>query len=204
MRYLAAIAVLLTVVAVAACGNQPPQLPRLASDAVILAFGDSLTYGTGVGVDASYPAVLEKLTGRTVINAGVPGEITADGVKRLPALLDEEHPDLLILCHGGNDLLRKLDRDQTIANLRTMILAARSRNIPVVLIAVPQPTLLLRESAEFYEQLAQEMQLPLEDDALARIESDDALKSDPIHPNANGYRELAGAINTLLQRSGAI
>ncbi len=206
MRHPARLALLLlTLLLLAACGHShPPQLAPLPANAVILAFGDSLTYSSGARDDESYPAQLERLIGRSVINAGVPGEITADGLRRLPGVLDEEQPALLILCHGGNDMLRKLDRQQTVANLRAMIELARSRNIQVVLVAVPQPTLLLRRPAEFYGELAEEMEVPLEDDALARIESDDALKSDPIHPNAAGYRALAEAIATLLRNSGAI
>lgn len=188
----------------AACAEPPPALAPLSSDATLLAFGDSLTYGSGAPQEASYPAVLAQMTGRTVINAGVPGELSRNGAQRLPDLLDEHRPDLLLLCHGGNDLLRRFPTEETVANLRRMIEAARSRGIQVVLISVPQPTLLRRRSADFYAELAAEYGVPVEDESLARIESDDDLKADPIHPNAAGYRRLAEAVQRLLQASGAI
>jgi len=97
--------ILLAGVLLAACSSQP-QLPKLTPDAAILAFGDSLTYGSGADRGESYPAVLSRLSGLEVINAGVPGEVTSQGVMRLPDLLDEHLPQLLFLCHGGNDLIQ--------------------------------------------------------------------------------------------------
>jgi lysophospholipase L1-like esterase len=186
----------------AAC-SAAPRLPAIPADGVILAFGDSLTYGTGAAGDQSYPADLARLSGHEVVNEGVPGETSAQGLARLPHVLDEVQPALLILCHGGNDMLRKLDPRQTEANLRAMIRAARQRGIPVVLIGVPKPGLLLG-TAEFYERIASDMHVPLEGGALATILRQGNLKSDYVHPNARGYRQLADAVYTLLKKDGAL
>ena len=187
-----------------ACTDSAPRLPRLAENAVILAFGDSITHGNGAQENKSYPAVLSRLTGHPVINAGVPGEVSAQGRERLPALLDRQRPDLLILCHGGNDFLRRINVDITRSNIEAMIEAAAQRNIPVILIGVPNLGLFFLDSAEFYSEIADKYKLAYEGDILPDVESDTALKSDQIHPNAAGYQRIAEAIDKLMTESGAL
>ena len=181
----------------------PPELEPLAADAVVLAFGDSLTFGTGAGTGESYPEVLSGLISRTVVKAGVPGEVSTDGRERLPALLDREQPALLLLCHGGNDQLQRLDPARLADNLRAMIREARDRNIAVVLIAVPAPGLSLRP-LPLYAGIADEFGLAADLETVADILGDRALKSDYIHPNAAGYRRLALAVADLLRAAGAV
>ena len=193
----------LTLALLTGCGGGTPPLTPLAPDAVILAFGDSLTHGSGAAREEAYPAILAQLTGREVVNRGVPGEVTAAGLARLPAVLDEVRPRLLILCHGGNDMLRKKGIGQATENIRQMVRMARERGVEVALIGVPAPGLLLG-TAEFYEPLAEELAAPIEAEALAEILSDRDLKSDTIHPNAAGYRRMAEAIRDMLTEAGAL
>lgn len=183
--------------------SKAPQLPLLASDASILAFGDSLTAGYGAGEAESYPAVLARLTGRVVVNAGVPGELSAAGLQRLPELLEREHPALLILCHGGNDLLARQDHQSIAGNLRSMLRIAVERGVPVLLVAVPSPDLSLKPPP-FYEELSREFNIPIEQKGLAHILAKGSLKSDHVHPNAAGYRMLAEDLAKLLKKSGAV
>ena len=200
---LRSLVVVLVLSALAACGEKPPQLAKLGGDDVVLAFGDSLTYGTGAGTEEAYPNVLSKLIGRQVVGAGVPGETTADGLERLPAVLDEVKPRLVLLCMGGNDMLRRADPASIESNLRAMVQLARARGIGVVLIGVPEPAL-FGGTAGFYAKLAQEFGIPLENHVMHEVLFDNGLKSDPIHPNAKGYHRLAEAIAELLRRAGAV
>lgn len=187
-----------------ACTQTEPVYSKLSSDGVILAFGDSLTYGTGAAPKNSYPAILSQLTGHTVINAGIPGEISENGLRRLPKLLDQHHPELLVLTHGANDILRKLPLDKARKNLETMVQLAQQRNIKVVMLAVPSFNVLVLNSAPFYQQVAETYKVPIDLDVLADVIGDRSLKSDRVHPNDAGYRVMAENIFTLLQRSGAL
>jgi acyl-CoA thioesterase-1 len=187
-----------------ACNDSPKNLAKLPDDAVILAFGDSLTYGTGASKLKDYPNILAELTSLEVINEGVPGEISSEGLKRLPALLDEYQPKLLILIHGGNDMLRKIPPEQTADNLNRMIEEAANRHINVVMLGVPQPSLWALTSADFYQRIAEDRDVPVDLNTLPDILGDNGLKSDMIHPNDAGYRLMADNIFKLLQKAGAL
>jgi acyl-CoA thioesterase I len=186
----------------AACSKAPPLAP-LPADATVLAFGDSLTFGSGAAETESYPAVLSAIIGRKVVNAGIPGELSTAGAARLPEVLEREKPALLILCHGGNDLLRQQDQGVLAENLRAMIRITRGQGVEVVLLAVPAPGLSL-QPPPLYAEVAKEFALPLESKALPQILAKSALKSDHVHPNAAGYKQLAVAVAALLRKSGAV
>ena len=203
LRRLAFTLSLSVLAALAACGEKTPQLSRLAATDVILAFGDSLTYGTGAATAEAYPSVLSGLIGRTVVGAGVPGETTGEGLQRLPAVLDEVKPRLLLLCMGGNDMLQGVQFPAIESNLREMVKLAKARGVDVVLIGVPTPQL-LGGPPEYYDKVAKDFALPLENKILNDVLFDRSLKSDMIHPNAAGYRRFAQALAELLRKAGAV
>ncbi|HSA69823.1 MAG TPA: arylesterase [Burkholderiales bacterium] len=196
------LASILLVLALAGCSERP-KLERLAPDAVVLAFGDSLTYGTGAAEDESYPAQLQNLIGRRVVRAGVPGEVTAQALARLPAALDEHAPRLVLLCIGGNDFLRRLGNRQAEKNVREMVKLAQNRGVAVLLIGTPEPGFSVSPPS-FYGGIAKEYRVPYEGAIVGEVLKDRTLKADPIHPNARGYRIIAERLAATLRESGAI
>ena len=170
---------------------------------MVLAFGDSLTYGTGASEQEGYPAQLGQMIGRRVVQSGVPGEVTSQALARLPGELDEYSPRLLLLCTGGNDFLHRLGKQQAAANLRAMVRLAKARNIDVVLIGTPEPSLTLSPPS-FYGDIAAEFHIPYEGSVIGEVLRKPELKSDPVHPNASGYRIVAERLAVLLRKSGAL
>ncbi len=187
----------------AACSQPQPALQPLAHDGVILAFGDSLTRGTGAGPGEDWPRVLERLSGHPVVNAGIPGEVSSEGLKRLPGLLDEHRPALVILLHGGNDLLRKWPQRKTAANLQKMIRIIRKQEAQAVLVAVPQPALLLSD-ARLYAEVAEKEKVPILENSLSNLLGSSSYRSDSIHLNAAGYRQLAEQIHEFIRQQGGL
>ncbi|MCK7578086.1 MAG: arylesterase [Chromatiales bacterium] len=198
---LTALIALLLALVLAGCSQ--PRLTPIPPDGTLLAFGDSLTQGVGADPDDSYPAVLARLSGRTVINAGVSGEVTAEGRARFGALIAQEQPDLVLLLEGGNDILRNLDPAQTQANLAAMIEQAQAQGIPVVLIGVPRKAL-FSDAAPLYRELAETYRLVFVESLIADLLRTPAYKADPIHFNREGYRALAEALHAVLIREGAL
>jgi len=201
-RLILQLTIILPLLAAAGCSPDVLMLP-LSPDGVVLAFGDSLTAGNGAAADQSYPAQLARLLNREVVNAGVSGEISREGMQRLNALLDAHRPELLILCHGGNDLLRKLPQAELEANLLAMINMAHSRGIQVLLLGVPSPGIFLN-SAEVYEKVAEATGVFFIPELIPDVLSEPALKSDTVHPNQAGYAEVANSLYAALQEFGAI
>ena len=121
----------------AGCGAETQTLTALPPGSRILAFGDSLTYGTGAPA-AAYPLQLSRAIGFEVVNGGRPGEVTEQGALRLPAVLLGQQIALVILIHGGNDTLRRVPQANTALNIERMIEVAHAHGAAVVLFAVPR------------------------------------------------------------------
>ncbi len=170
----------------------------LPIDTKIVAFGDSITYGYRVDKNKNYPSQLSLLLQTDVINAGVNGEVTSEGLKRLPKVLEKYKPQILIICHGGNDIIRRKSLFKAKKNIKQMIKLAREKNIFVVLVGVPTIEVLTLSTEQIYYEIATELNVPLDDNSLEKILSDSYLKIDQIHPNEEGYKILANSLANLI------
>lgn len=192
---------IVVLVALTSCADH--KLEPIPNGGTILAFGDSLTLGYGTDKSNSYPAVLAGLTGLNVINSGISGETTDQGLERLPQELDRTAPDLIILIEGGNDILKNRSHTAIKENLKGMIELAKNKGIPVILIGVPEKKL-FSDSAPLYKDLAEIFQLVFDGELIADLQFSPSLKSDRIHFNKKGYRKMAESIYDLLEDNGAL
>lgn len=193
--------------ALAACGREPRKLAALPAGSPVLALGDSITFGTGAARESSYPAVLAQVTGWNVVNAGVPGDTSAGALARLPALLEEHRPQLVLVSIGGNDFLRRMPQSDTRANIRAICGQAAAAGAQVVLVGVPEASVLAAVTQSpsdhaLYEEIAGELKLPLHAGGWSEVLGDPALKSDAIHGNARGYEVFARGLAERLRGLG--
>lgn len=181
----------------------------LPVDAVVIAFGDSVTAGIGAGPGKDYPGRLAELTGMKVVNAGISGDTARAAGSRLGPLLAAELPDLVIVELGGNDFLRQTPAPTVKEFLREMIREAQASGAVVALVAVPRLSLLRAtvgalSDSPIYAELAEEEGVLLVPDVFSEILSDSSLRADEIHPNAEGYQRLARGIAAVLVDRGLL
>lgn len=199
---------LLALFVLAGCG-ETARLAPLPAGSTVLAFGDSITFGTGAAPGEDYPGRLATISGWQVDNAGIPGETAAEARSRIGAALASSRPALVIVETGGNDFLRRRSEAAVKEDLRAIVATIRAAGAQVVLVAVPKFSLLgaatgrLPDSA-IYGELATEEKLPLVAGVLSEILSNPALKADPVHPNADGYRALADGVAGRLTAAGLL
>ncbi len=187
---------------VAACGRDA-YFKAMPAHARVVILGDSLTYGTGANAGEDYPSILASKTGWHIVNAGVPGNTSANGLEHLPAILAEDKIDLLIVELGGNDFIHQLPVNDTAQNLKAILAQAKARKIPSLLLAIPEfspfgAAIGHLSDHPIYQKIAEETATPLVEDVFAEVLGNNALKSDPIHPNAEGYRAVADKLQQAL------
>ena len=207
-RWLAASLLAVALAPLTACGRKTPRAQAVPAGATVLALGDSLTSGVGASSDTAYPAVLQQLTGWKVVNGGVSGDTSAQALARLPGLLQQHQPALVIVSIGGNDFLRRQTASDTRARVRQICEQARASGAQVLLVAVPELSLLaaagrLSDHA-LYEEIADELRIPLHRKGWSAVLADARLRSDQIHANAAGYAQFAQGLVETLRDTGLL
>src|SRR5687768_15311590 len=174
--------------------TRPAKLPR------VVFLGDSITAGLGLSADEAFPAVVAQLLEQEgvridTVNAGVSGDTTAGGLRRLDWLL-RQFPDVLVVGLGGNDGLRGLDVKASRDNLTQIVRKARDAGAKVLLLGMMMPPNYgpeyTKEFREIYPQLAKELDVPLVPFLLEGVGGERALNQpDGIHPTSEGHRVVA-------------
>ena len=162
----------------------------------IIAFGDSLVAGVGAESGMDFVSLLSQKIGKPIINLGVPGETTEQGLARVGAL-DQYHPKVVLLLFGGNDYLRRLSQEETFANLSTVIEEIQSRGAIVLLLGVRGGVLSDHFRGPF-DDLSKKYHTAYVPDVLAGLFGHADLMSDEVHPNSSGYARIAERIYPVL------
>ena len=186
--------------ALASCGGEDYRgIHNLASSGTTLVcFGDSLTQGVGAGQGEDFPSLLAAALPIPVVNAGVAGETTGDGLRRLERDVLSRDPRLVMVFFGGNDFLRRVPPEETRRNLGEMIERIQRAGAMVILVGL-KAGFFTDETGPLYEAVARGRGVLHIPDALAGILSDPRLKNDAVHPNAAGYQRLADRLLTHLR-----
>jgi lysophospholipase L1-like esterase len=163
----------------------------------IVCFGDSLTSGFGAERSQSYPAVLQSLLGREVVNRGRNGDTTAASLERIDDVLSLE-PSVVIVTLGGNDMLQRVPIQETVAAMRGIFDRLIAAGSMVVFLGIDPP---LASSARMdaIRQLCRERGVLWVGHAMDGLWGDRTRMSDQIHPNAAGYRAVAERVAEALR-----
>jgi acyl-CoA thioesterase-1 len=192
---LIAIVLALTVAAAPGCGGNSPSSPSAA--ATVVAFGDSLTFGTGTTGSNDYVSLLSGRTGVSIVNSGRPGETTASALTRLDTIVARD-ADIVIVFLGGNDVLQGVPTQQSVSNITTIVQRIRAGGAAVVLVGLGNgPPLDPFNGA--LPGLASQTSSILVPAVLEGIFGVPSLMADAIHPNNAGHAIMADRIEPALR-----
>lgn len=171
--------------------------PVTGSGPVIM-FGDSLVEGVGATALETLPEQLGRQTGISIINLGVSGDTTRDGLLRVEAAA-ALRPRIAIVLLGGNDFLKKIPRAETFQNLEKIVRTFQAEGAVVMLLGV-RSGIVGGGADEEYEALAQKTGSVYVSDVLSGVFGHPDLMSDALHPNDRGYAVIAKRLAPLVGR----
>ena len=164
---------------------------------IIVAFGDSLTEGKGAGgTSFAYPALLARLSGKTVLNMGLSGETALHAPQRLPEVL-EARPHMVLIEFGANDYMRSMSREKAVNAVAQIVDAVQAAGAIAVIVDTGGPG--MNAYTKAYKKLAKEKQAIFVPGIMRDIFNKPKYKSDMIHPNAAGYEIVAQRVYEVIK-----
>lgn len=156
----------------------------------VICFGDSITFGYGVKETESYPQLLAGKIHVPVINAGIDGDTSSEALKRLESDVLERDPLLVIIEFGGNDFLRKIPKQLTLDNISEMVERIQNKAAMVAIADISAGVFLNDYRQQLYK-LARDKGAIFVPRILSGIITNPRMRSDFLHPNAEGYSLIA-------------
>ncbi len=175
-----------------------PRAARPTAGEGVIAFGDSLVEGVGASEGRDIVSLLSTRVGIPIVNAGRSGDTTGSALGRLDSAVLSRNPRIVIVVLGGNDLLRRIPREETFANLDAIVGRIRGRGAAVILVGL-SAGVFVDGYGNGYEEVASRTASGLVPDVLAGILGHPDLMFDQIHPNDRGYSMMADRIEPALR-----
>lgn len=194
--YIVTITIVLAIIGYNILNSKPiTNYPSSGTD--IVAFGDSLVQGVGSTKGNDFISILSKKIGKPIVNLGVSGNTTRDGISRLSEL-DKYNPKVVILLLGGNDYLKKVPKEETFNNLQTIINHLHKKGSVVILLGV-RGGLLVDNFKDDFKKISEKNNTAFVSNVLDNLIGNNELMSDAIHPNDKGYKIISDRVYAVLK-----
>jgi lysophospholipase L1-like esterase len=177
--------------------NETTITNRNSQGTSIVAFGDSLIYGVGSTDGNDFVSILSKRTGQPIINLGVNGNTTVDGLARINKALAQD-PKIVILLLGGNDYLKRIPTEETFSNLQRIVDTIHKQGSMVLLLGI-RGGLITDIFDDRFKEFAKKNNIAFVPNVLAGLLAKNEFMSDPIHPNDAGYVKIANKVEPVLR-----
>ncbi len=165
----------------------------------LIAFGDSLVEGVGATKDNDFVSILSKLIGQPIINMGVSGNTSKNGLDRIDTVTSQK-PKVVLVLLGGNDFLRKIPKAETFKNIDDVVFKIQQSGAVVILLGV-RGGILTDQYEEQFENIADNRGALYVKDVLDGIITNQKYMSDAIHPNDAGYKKIAEKVEPALKKA---
>jgi lysophospholipase L1-like esterase len=176
--------------------GSPTPPPLDPTRETIVFFGDSITAGHGLPLEVAFPHRVGTALGLSVRNAGISGDVTAGGLRRLESDVLAYRPKLVVVELGANDVFQRVPRGQTLENVRAIVRRLREDGAGVVLVHI-QMGAFGGDALEGYRAIAREEGAWFVEDFLRGVVPD--LTTDGLHPTADGHARLAARLESVLR-----